>query len=97
MASHRIFGPVRASPDGEPAEREYSHSEEESRRVSKWMSVLYVAIALAAPLVVYSGPDVMSSATPAIANAAIEGKLSLHRQAAPARPSAEPQAEAKRP
>jgi len=57
----------------------YSHDEEQSTRVSKWTSIIYLVIALAAPLLVYSGPDVMSPATPAFANAAIDGRLTLHR------------------
>ena len=49
--------------------------------MSKWTSIVYLAIALATPVLVYSGPDVMSPATPAFAAAAIDGQLSLHRHA----------------
>jgi hypothetical protein len=66
---------------GERAESDYSLAEEHSTRVSKWTSILYLAIALATPVLVYSGPDVMSPATPAFANAAIDGHLTLHRLA----------------
>lgn len=69
------------SPRSERAESDYSLAEERSTRVSKWTSILYLAIALAAPVLVYSGPDVMSPATPAFANAAIDGHLTLHRLA----------------
>ena len=64
-----------------PAESDYSLAEKRSTRVSKWTSILYLAIALATPVLVYSGPDVMSPATPAFANAAIDGHLTLHRHA----------------
>jgi hypothetical protein len=66
---------------GERPESQYSHAEEQSTRVSRWASIVYLAIALAAPVLVYSGPDVMSPATPAFAAAAIDGHLSLHRDA----------------
>jgi hypothetical protein len=66
---------------GERPESQYSHAEEQSTRVSKWASIVYLAIALATPVLVYSGPDVMSPATPAFAAAAIDGHLSLHRDA----------------
>ena len=69
------------APFDERAPSGYSHAEEQSTRVSKWTSIIYLVIALAAPLLVYSGPDVMSPATPAFANAAIEGQLTLHRGA----------------
>ena len=66
---------------GERAESDYSLAEEHSTRVAKWTSILYLAIALATPVLVYSGPDVMSPATTALANAAIDGHLTLRRHA----------------
>ena len=53
---------------------------------------LYLIVALAAPLVVYFGPDVLSPAAPAIATAAADGRFSLRASnqhaldAAPVRP-----------
>jgi len=32
--------------------------EEQSRRVSRWVSILYLVAALATPLLLYFGPDV---------------------------------------
>ena len=74
-------GRERMAPPGEWPESDEFHPEERLTRVSKWTSILYVVIALATPLLVYSGPDVMSPATAAFANAAIDGHLSLHRDA----------------
>jgi hypothetical protein len=51
--------------------------ERRSRRLSRVTSALYVIVTLAAPLVVYFGPDVLSPAAPAIATAAADGRLSL--------------------
>jgi hypothetical protein len=48
------------------------------QRVSRWMSILYVVAALATPALLYFGPDVLSPAVPAIANAALDGRLALH-------------------
>jgi hypothetical protein len=56
--------------------------EADSRRVSRWMAILYLATALAAPLVLYFGPDVLSPTAPAIANAALDGRFTVHRHAA---------------
>lgn len=55
--------------------------EEDSRRVSRWVSILYLVTALAAPLLLYFGPDVLSPAAPAIANAALDGRFTVHRRA----------------
>ena len=52
--------------------------EEQSRRVSRWMSILYLVAALGAPLLLYFGPDVVSPTAPAIANAALDGRLTMH-------------------
>jgi hypothetical protein len=41
-------------------------------------------MALVTPLVVYSGPDVMTPAASTIADAALDGHLSLHAKAASA-------------
>jgi hypothetical protein len=60
----------------------------------RWVTLLYVVVALAAPLIMYAGPDVLSPAAPVIADDALDGALSLHlrerpgsdlRQVAPAR------------
>jgi hypothetical protein len=40
--------------------------------------VTLVAVALATPLLLYRGPDVLSPAAPVIAEEALEGHLSLH-------------------
>ena len=52
--------------------------EEQSRRISRWMSILYLVAALGAPLLLYFGPDVVSPTAPAIANAALDGRLTMH-------------------
>jgi len=52
--------------------------EEQSRRVSRWVSILYLVAALATPLLLYFGPDVSSPTAPAIANAALDGRLTMH-------------------
>ena len=55
--------------------------EQQWQRVSRWMSILYVVTALATPALLYFGPDVLSPAVPAIANAALDGRLALHPNA----------------
>ena len=50
--------------------------------VSRWLSVLYFVTALAAPVLLYAGPDTLSPAAPAIANAALDGRFTLHPQPA---------------
>jgi hypothetical protein len=67
--------------------------EERSRRLSRWVSILYVAAALGAPLLLYFGPDVLSPTAPAIADAALDGHFTMHATAscttqAPARANA---------
>ena len=52
--------------------------EQQWQRVSRWMSILYVVTALATPALLYFGPDVLSPAVPAIANAALDGRLTIH-------------------
>jgi len=44
----------------------------------RWVAFIYVVIALAAPLIMYVGPDVMSPAAPVIADGALDGDLPLH-------------------
>ena len=66
------------SPRVEARESGYSHAEEDSTRMSRWASILYLFFALAAPVLVYFGPDVMSPAAPVIANQALDGHLSFH-------------------
>lgn len=67
-------------PDG--AESRYSNTEKESTRISRFTSILYLVVALAAPVLVYSGPDVLSPSAPAIADAALAGRFTVHRHAA---------------
>jgi hypothetical protein len=62
----------------------HSASDEPSKRVTRWASILYFAMALATPLLVYAGPSVMSPMEPMIADAAIDGQFSLHAACAPA-------------
>ncbi|HXR57039.1 MAG TPA: hypothetical protein VN858_09560 [Casimicrobiaceae bacterium] len=52
-----------------------------SQRVSRWMSILYLVVALATPALLYFGPDVLSPAVPAVANAALDGRFALHSSA----------------
>ncbi len=49
-----------------------------TRRGARWVVVALVAVALATPLLLYSGPDLMYPAAPVIADEALEGHLSLH-------------------
>lgn len=53
-----------------------------SRIVSRLTTIIYVVIALATPFLLYEGPDVMTPAALAIAEAAHDGHLSIHRQVA---------------
>jgi hypothetical protein len=81
MAALRARMPaVPIAPDG--AESGYSNSEKESTRISRFTSILYLVVALAAPVLVYSGPDVLSPSAPAIADAALAGRFTVHRDAA---------------
>lgn len=50
---------------------------------ARWATIVYVVVALAAPLLIYAGPDLVSPAT-AIANAALDDRLSLRTH--PGRP-----------
>lgn len=49
-------------------------------RGSRWVAAIYFVIALATPLLLYAGPDVLSPAAPVIADHAVDGSfaLSLH-------------------
>ena len=66
--------------------------ERRPRRLSRLTTAVYLIVALAAPLVVYFGPDVLSPAAPVIATAAADGRFSLRASnqhaldAAPVRP-----------
>jgi len=44
----------------------------------RWVAFIYVVIALAAPLIMYVGPDVMSPAASVIADGALDGDLPRH-------------------
>lgn len=44
----------------------------------RWVAFIYVVIAVAAPLIMYVGPDVMSPAAPVIADGALDGDLPQH-------------------
>ena len=41
-------------------------------------AVVYIVVALAAPLLLYAGPDVLSPVAPSIAGEALHGDLPLH-------------------
>jgi hypothetical protein len=66
------------------------HADRSNRRGARWVVVALIAVALATPLLIYSGFDVMYPAAPVIADEALEGHLSLH--AYTARASDEPAA-----
>jgi hypothetical protein len=82
MALHASFPSAPASPSVNSAEADYSRAEEQSSRISRWTSVLYVMIALATPVLLYFGPDVLAPTVPAIANAALDGRLTVYRHPA---------------
>jgi hypothetical protein len=54
-------------------------TERQSMRVSRWTSLLYLVVALAAPVLVYSGPDVLSPSAEVIADAALVGHFGVAR------------------
>jgi len=64
-----------------PEDAPVPNVEEHSRRLSRWLSILYVVAALAAPLLLYFGPNVLSPTAPAIANAALDGRFTMHAAA----------------
>ncbi|MGE5169848.1 MAG: hypothetical protein ACM3JC_05690 [Rudaea sp.] len=51
--------------------------ERHGRGLSRLTSALYLIVALAAPFLLYFGPDVLSPAAPVIAAAAADGRLTL--------------------
>ena len=44
----------------------------------RWVAFVYLVVALAAPVLVYSGPDVLSPVASIIAGEAIDGDLPAH-------------------
>ncbi|HLX27615.1 MAG TPA: hypothetical protein VKV24_03885 [Casimicrobiaceae bacterium] len=74
MTANRFPDPLDAGNGIDP-----SYGEREARRFSRWMSILYLAVALIAPLAIFSGPDVLSPTAPAIVNAALDGRFAIHR------------------
>lgn len=42
-------------------------------RATRWVAAIYFIIALATPLLLYAGPEVLSPAAPAIAEHAVDG------------------------
>lgn len=46
-------------------------------RGSRWVAVVYVVVALAAPLLLYAGPQVMSPAAPVIVEKALHSEMAL--------------------
>jgi hypothetical protein len=48
-----------------------------SLRTGRWVTLIYVVVALGAPLLVYAGPDVMSPTAPLIADKALDGELTM--------------------
>jgi hypothetical protein len=50
-------------------------------RLSRWVVVIYIVAALAAPLLMYAGPEVMSPAAPMIADKALDGEFSVRLHA----------------
>ena len=81
MATHRNEKRAAKSAEVRDDEATSSNTERESTRVSRWTSLLYLVVALAAPVLVYSGPDVLSPSAPAIADAALDGRFTIHRHA----------------
>ena len=48
-----------------------------SWRTGRWVALIYVIVALGAPLLLYAGPDSMSPAAPLIADKALDGELTM--------------------
>lgn len=71
-----------------PTEPE-STPEAATNRMSHLTSIVYLVVALAAPLIVYFGPDVLSPTAPVVANAALAGQFALHRPAKAREPRAD--------
>jgi hypothetical protein len=51
--------------------------ERNSIRIARCTTVLYLLLTLGAPALVHWGPDVLSPTAPAIADAALDGRLAL--------------------
>jgi hypothetical protein len=81
MESSQPLTSARGGPDSTPrvagTPREFLIERRWSRRLSRLTSALYLVVALAAPFLLYFGPDVLSPAAPVIATAAADGHLSL--------------------
>jgi hypothetical protein len=54
-----------------------------TKRAARWVSLIYVAVALATPLLIYAGPDVMSPAATVIAGKALDGDIPIHLRSHP--------------
>ncbi len=46
-------------------------------RATRWVAAIYFIIALATPLLLYAGPEVLSPAAPVIADHAIDGTFAF--------------------
>jgi len=84
MTLHGDIGDLRHAAAERCGDAAPAQPEERSQRVSRWAVVIYVLVALATPLLLYAGPDVLSPTAPAIAEAALDGHLSMHAYLAPA-------------
>jgi len=51
-------------------------------RASRWVAAIYFIVALATPLLLYAGPEVLSPAAPAIAEHAVDGTFVFPHHAA---------------
>jgi len=63
------------------------HRLDRPARIAVGLAVLYAALLFAAPWLIREGPAVMSPAVPAFAQAAEEGRATLHAAAVKARPA----------
>jgi hypothetical protein len=48
------------------------------KRVSRFVAIVYVVVALATPFLLYAGPDVLSPAAPVVADKALDGDFAVH-------------------
>ena len=80
MEAKLQFGRARATLRAKLLRR--AQRDEGSRRLSRWAVIALIVVALATPLLIYGGPDLMYPVAPVIADEAIEGHLSLHAGAA---------------
>lgn len=76
--NQRVSAPAQDSGAAYPASG-HSNAEADSARVSRWTSIVYLIVGLAAPAILYLGPNVMSPAAPVIANQALDGHFAIHR------------------